>query len=732
MQVYPGWHNVCAAHAQVSVPWHPLGSGVHAHEGSCEQHAPESDVPAGQPPSSGAMHAPPETCVRTQISDAPQVATPHAGPAASLGGPDPPLLLQPPAAPVASAASATANAAITPTPEERRLIWPLCHRRALSARRLIDSRSGASKMASSSDLATLVRSVRRKAARIWDQELIRLWGRPRRDEDPRVTADVMLSTLGPRLEGGERLLAVGDLAERLAALERLLQDRIDAEQAALLGDIRLLLDPRAEMAGRAAAARHVTDAPGGLTSEFLLRALAARPLSRSRAAELPAAVARAESAGQSTLRTILRWLQDRQPQIAKVCAAFDRLPLALFGDDERERERWREALAEEGAFRALAFVPSDRTSMAREAARLLTSRGVAPETRHRAIVKAWTDPLVADEAQAGGPPSSAFDWASYGFFADEVNAYNRSYEEDPEPLEPSSNRANLYAIGGWLDDALTEYDAVLAAKPADREARHGRPNMLRRCGRLAEARAAYDALLGDHPADEAAIAGRARVLGLERRFDEALAAYDGILAARPADAAAIRGRAAVLADAGRWDEALAAFDAATGADPHHGGAGFGRVRVLAALGRWDDALAAAPDAWARGMVFLRAGDVIGAEALFAAELASPFDADRDRFRVGLALARLRQRQLATVPGLLAPVDYEPLIPLARAAAAHAHLLAAATTEAAATFARIPTAATPALLEVRAELGRRLAGEPARFDDDQLIDLELGVLESSAF
>jgi hypothetical protein len=136
VQVYAGWHRVDAAQAQVGVPPQPLGNGAHAHDGSCVQQAPVNEVPLGQPASPGIMHAPPENCVRTQTSVAAQVAAPHAGPAASLRVPDPPLLQAPTAAPTRIAA-----ASATVSQGGRRVIPPFLHHRDPRPRRRSIGRS---------------------------------------------------------------------------------------------------------------------------------------------------------------------------------------------------------------------------------------------------------------------------------------------------------------------------------------------------------------------------------------------------------------------------------------------------------------------------------------------------------------------------------------------------------------------------------------------------------------
>jgi hypothetical protein len=95
------------------------------------QQAPLNDVPLGQPASPGIMQAPPENWVRTQTSVAAQVADPHAGPDASLGVPEPPLVLQP--ATPAPSATATANANIINLAIVIAILPRAPDRRALSA-----------------------------------------------------------------------------------------------------------------------------------------------------------------------------------------------------------------------------------------------------------------------------------------------------------------------------------------------------------------------------------------------------------------------------------------------------------------------------------------------------------------------------------------------------------------------------------------------------------------------
>lgn len=595
-------------------------------------------------------------------------------------------------------------------------------------------------MGPTAQLETRLKSALRKATRIWDADprLINLMGRLRH-EDPRIVADAFAVEVAGRMEEGAAALALDDLAARLAGLEALLDVRIEAREGAALGHAHTVLDAQqaAEIRAKAARALNVLLRDERI-GELLRNAFAAMPLRGPQVAALAAAVAHAESNQETGVVALLRWIHERQPRIVQVCAAFDLVPAKLFGDRTVDRECWRQALSEEGAFRALAFPRSESTSMAREAAVVLTSRGVATDPRRTAIVKAWTDPLVAEEERNGGPAGDPFGDDLYGFFADEVNAYNRSWDEDPEPILPSGARANLYAIGGWFSSALTEYDAVLAANPSDAESRVGRAGILVRCGRLDEALPEYAAVLdvaGDH---RGALLGRANVLRLQQRLDEALSTFERLLTADPDDQRAAEGRARSLADSGRLEEALSAFTDAQAGRRYGDRSGLGRARVLAALGRFDEALAALASAvsssanrlWARGMIFLRAGDAVGAEAIFAAEVKRPFDHDAARFRMGLALARLRQRKLVDLPALLESAAYEPFEPLARVVTTHAHLLAGAPDLAAAAFACIPKTEMPALLDIRAELGRRLAAEPPRYDDDKLMELEAEVLEQT--
>src|SRR5262249_18015679 len=157
---------------------------------------------------------------------------------------------------------------------------------------------------------------------------------------------------------------------------------IAAQQEAAVRDAWTVLDGREAAPVREEAARRLNVVLGDRrTATFVGGTLAARALSAAQSATLPSAVAQAANADETELSALLQLLQKHQPQIARVCAAFDQLPPALFGEGEPDRERWRAVLVEEGAFRALAFASSEQTSVARVAADLLTWNGVTPDPR---------------------------------------------------------------------------------------------------------------------------------------------------------------------------------------------------------------------------------------------------------------------------------------------------------------------------------------------------------------
>ena len=573
------------------------------------------------------------------------------------------------------------------------------------------------------------------------------------------------------------LLELDDPFKRLSLVNRCLERAIAETEREALEVALWLLDNEKDEALRARASDRLDDLFGRRCARaHVENVLLSRPLRVSQMASLPSAIelvsrdrfgrerrpAR-ELEAISKSYALLRRFEPLQSVIGNLCRAFDALPMHLFGEDESDRERVREVLVRGGAFSALAIVEEDPSSVASAVAALLSrdapSLSLSTGTTFCEIITAWTEPLLEAARRKGVPPPMAASDASRweeGFLADELNAINQAYDEEPVVVRASLTRANLYRAGRMYDDALSDYDAILRDKPSDLDARFGRAETHKEMGRLDDALGDYDEVLAKDPHRIEARRQRAEVLQRQWRLEDSLREYDDVLVATAEvalpggergtvletpweqfcrlRAAHLTGhaRAVVLTALGRLEEALRAYEALPTEGPQ---SGFGRARILARLGRWDDALAALPDPprdWrnyhARAMILFRSGDLDTAEAIFKLGSRYLFTPQRDQFRMALAIVRLRSGDAGGVPSLLEGVAASAYLPLVQALWTHAHILRGEAVRAADSLARIPSAGPPILLAIREELSR---GSPTHLSPG-LGQLEIDLLDQTTF
>lgn len=593
--------------------------------------------------------------------------------------------------------------------------------------------------ARSPQVTDLLRSIQVNIGKLCRfREWPELWDMLRGHDDLEHIASFVGWRIEIAVSGAPRLRAIGDAFERLAAANQILETEVARVERAALCQARAMLDDRRDPAERTEAAR---DLGYTLCDDCALKHLenvfASRTLSPPEAAAL-------ETVGDLTdghriSQQFVQWLRTRQPAIASACAAFEALPIQLFGGDELDRDEWRAVLTRRGVFRALAVVPDDHTDMASVAAQLLTRPDIEGDRDCSAIVRALINELKKAEAASRGHLSPCRpDSDLYSFVAGEINAYNRSWDEDADMVPASLARANLYEIGGLLTWAVSDYDELLTANPANWEARMRRAHVLGMCERFDDALRDYQHVLAERPGDAVARTGRARILSLQGRLDEALQAYDEIIASAPDDADAANGRARVLHALGRRDDALAAYEAVRTKHPDNMTARIRCAMLLAALGHYREALDALPatryDDWdsryARGLIFLRAGSLDAAEAVFNLGVEHAFPTERDRFRTGAAVVLLRRREPQAIPALLERVESRALQPIACVLEGHARQLSGDAAGALHVLSAIPSQGATPLLEIRDELRRRMGREPARYSDDELAKRELDLVDAA--
>jgi tetratricopeptide (TPR) repeat protein len=267
-----------------------------------------------------------------------------------------------------------------------------------------------------------------------------------------------------------------------------------------------------------------------------------------------------------------------------------------------------------------------------------------------------------------------------GRLGEALAAFNQIIVEHSEDVVARNGRAEVLKALGRYDEALAAFNETVAGHPDDVVARNGRAEVLKAMGRLGEALAAFNQIIAEHPESAVAKNGRAEVLKAMGRYGEALTAYDVIIAKHPENIIAQRGRAEVLKTWGRLEEALAAYDAISIRMPQDAITRNGRSSVLLALRRFDEALEALPDRnlttiedWIglhiRGMVLLRMGRLDDAVEVFERGVVeNSWGVDKEAFRTGLALVRLKRRDFTEAKRMLdevSPTQLKPQVNILR-------------------------------------------------------------------
>jgi tetratricopeptide (TPR) repeat protein len=324
------------------------------------------------------------------------------------------------------------------------------------------------------------------------------------------------------------------------------------------------------------------------------------------------------------LSAFLGTLRDRQQIIAERLAAFDAIPISVFGNPER-RERFRIDAIEAGAFRL--FVESERGNLA------LLQMLVHPRFRGNAVARdalqAWAAPfreavtntnfeVVADESSQALPRRGERTESRHAVFErvqrqkDAIKRLIRQGNEsraleyaeqlilaqkrESEPVHLAKSLCDLASFSkglgatslqlefakravrevpedGWshqqLGDAylcVGEYEFAMRAFEAagrlgdERSALIGRAEAFRTVGHIAEALAAFDACISRYPTDKVARNGKAAALADFGRFSESLELYDELCAEIPMDSVSFGGRAETLRAMGRLEESLSQLD----------------------------------------------------------------------------------------------------------------------------------------------------------------------------
>lgn len=319
-------------------------------------------------------------------------------------------------------------------------------------------------------------------------------------------------------------------------------------------------------------------------------------------------------------------------------------------------------------------------------------------------------------------------------------AYDAIITDHPENVVAKNGRAEVLKSLNHLPEALVAYDAIITDHPENVVAMTGRAEVLKSLNRLSEALAAYQAIIPDHPGNVFAKTGHAEVLKSLNRLPEALAAYDAIITEHPENVVAKNGRAGVLKSLNRLPEALATYESLLSEHPHEGYACNGRASVLAMMGRFGEALAALPTnepvthgEWIsyhiRGMILLRQKEFAEAISIFERGIRdNPRPADRDYFRAGLAIARLRQQKLDLAPPILEIMNHPALLALAIILRVHAWGLLGNQERLSHLQPVFPAKVFPAFQTLRDEIDRRyLQRLDAQQDDEWVFRREVDLL-----
>jgi tetratricopeptide (TPR) repeat protein len=587
-------------------------------------------------------------------------------------------------------------------------------------------------------------------------------------------------TLLPRRPADLRLLFgeapdvqfIEGVDHRLAAqhLERAFNCASALDLALILLDPELTADLRAEAADE--LEELLADPP---VTAYLENVLYARPLPT--AADLPGALKLCDAGRTPRLSSLLQILEGFQPAVRAVCRAWDDLPAELFDGSDHKAE-FQHAAMREGVFRQLALDSNNPARVGRLHLSLLLNRSLAPLKNSREVLQQWLNPFRApsatprvrhEEDDFSDEPSPTRpgrhgrrkrgnaeqelrklqgqldliveamhrrDFALARKLTDEVIDYQlknakpihaaktlcnlateaKALGNRPLQLELAERATDIVHDDGWSwaqyadallklqrpAEALTAYEQA-ASFGAGVVAKNGRAETLRALNRLPEALAAYDAAVTQHPEDVVAKTGRAETLRAMGRLKDALAAYDAVLANNPNDLVARNGRGGVFMALGLYDKALES------------------------LPRGNPVL---PPDWIgyhiRGMILLRLGKVDEALRIFEhGAKENPIPSSREYFRSALAVACLRQRDLARAERALEDISTPLLQPQANVLRLHVFGASGKEPDAAAAYEKLRDKPWFIPDELVAELHRRyLLKEEPRHDDDWVYEQEL--------